>query len=154
MNAPRSYLIFKHTRAHAHTHVRAHMILPWTSTSSLQICTDSSEPSLFAFTKYIRDLCAYAINRGTYMSVHVLLNLLKELGEKDKMLRLLSILSIFRNEFNKFDNTRARMLDYIYNYNIKISLKSHFCRKNVIIVSLYTQRCSRRHNVSRKNVNL
>ena len=47
------------------------------------------------------------------MSVHVLLNLLNEFGKRDKMLGLLSILSLFRNEFNKFDNTRARMLDYI-----------------------------------------
>ena len=33
------------------------------------------------------------------MSVHVLLNLLNELGE------------LFRNGFNKFNNTKSRMLD-------------------------------------------
>ena len=65
------------------------------------------------------------------MSAHVLLNLLNELGESDKMRGLPSILSLFRNEFNKFNNTRARMLD-----DIKIALKSHFCRKSVIILSL------------------
>ena len=27
----------------------------------------------------------YVINRGSYMSVHVLLNLLNELGKRDKM---------------------------------------------------------------------
>ena len=43
------------------------------------------------------------------MSVHVLLNLLNELGESDKMRGLSSILSLFRNEFNKFNNTRAQM---------------------------------------------
>ena len=53
-------------------------------------------------------------NRGSYMSVHALLNLLNELGKRDKMRGLLSILSLFRNEFNKFNNTRARMLDSIY----------------------------------------
>ena len=44
------------------------------------------------------------------MSAHVLLNLLNELGERDKMRGLPSILSLFRNEFNKFNNTRARMM--------------------------------------------
>ena len=41
------------------------------------------------------------------MSVHVLLNLLNELWKKDKMRGLSSILSFFRNEFNKFNNTRV-----------------------------------------------
>ena len=45
------------------------------------------------------------------MSAHVLLNLLNELGKRDKMRGLPSILSLFRNEFNKFNNTRARMID-------------------------------------------
>ena len=45
------------------------------------------------------------------MSAHVLLNLLNELRKRDKMRGLLSILSLFRNEFNKFNNTRARMLE-------------------------------------------
>ena len=48
------------------------------------------------------------------MSAHVLLNLLNELGKRDKMRGLPSILSLFRNQFNKFNNTRARMLDSIY----------------------------------------
>ena len=51
------------------------------------------------------------IHRGSYMSAYVLLNLLNELGKRDKMRGLPSILSLFRNEFNKFNNTRARMLD-------------------------------------------
>ena len=37
------------------------------------------------------------------MSAHVLLNLLNELGEKDKMRGLPSILSLFHNEFHKFN---------------------------------------------------
>ena len=53
------------------------------------------------------------------MSVHVLLNLLNELGNRDKMRGLSSILSLFRNEFNKFNNTRARMLDSIYRMTFK-----------------------------------
>ena len=42
------------------------------------------------------------------MNAHVLLNLLNELGKRDKMRGLPSILSLFRNDF-KFNNTRARM---------------------------------------------
>ena len=85
------------------------------------------------------------------MSAHVLLNLLNELGKRDKMQGLPSILSLFRNEFNKFNNTRARMLDSIY--HMTYTLKSHFRRENVINLSLCTQRCYRRHNVSRKSIN-
>ena len=48
------------------------------------------------------------------MSAHVLLILLNELGKSDKKRGLPCILSLFRNEFNKFNNTRARMLDSIY----------------------------------------
>ena len=64
------------------------------------------------------------------MSVHVLLNLLNELGKRDKMRGLPSILSLFRNELNKFNKTRAQMLDSIY--HMTNTLKSHFWRKNVI----------------------
>ena len=74
------------------------------------------------------------INRGSYMSAHVLLNLLNELGKRDIMRGLPSILSLFRNEFNKFNNTRARMLNSIY--HMTNTLKSHFWRKNVMILSL------------------
>ena len=88
------------------------------------------------------------------MSDHVLLNLLKELRKMKKMRGLPSILSLFRNEFNKFNSTRACTNGIFYlSYDIKIALKSHFWRKKVIIVSLCTQRCSGRHNVSRKSVN-
>ena len=62
-----------------------------------------------------------------------------------------SILSLFRNEFNKFNKTRARMLDSIY--HMTNTLKSHFWRKNVIIFSLCAQRCYERHNVSLKSIN-
>ena len=43
------------------------------------------------------------------MSVHVLLNLLNKLGKKIRCEALPSILSVFHNEFNKFNNTGARM---------------------------------------------
>ena len=61
------------------------------------------------------------------MSAHVLLNLLNEMGKRDKMRGLPSILSLFRNEFNKFYNTRARMLDSIF--HMTNTLKPDFWRK-------------------------
>ena len=39
------------------------------------------------------------------MSAHALLNLSKELGKRDKMRGLLSILSLFLNEFNESNKT-------------------------------------------------
>ena len=54
------------------------------------------------------------------MSAHVLLNLLNELGKRDKMRGLPSILFLFRNEFNKFNNTRAQMLDSIYHMTLRL----------------------------------
>ena len=53
------------------------------------------------------------------MSAHVLLILLNELGKTEKMRDLQSILSLIRNEFNTFNNTRARMLDSIYHMALK-----------------------------------
>ena len=47
------------------------------------------------------------------MSAHVLLNLLNELGKRDKMRGLPSA-------FNKFNNTRARMLDSIYHMTLRL----------------------------------
>ena len=38
-------------------------------------------------------------------------------------------------------------------YDIKITLKSHFCCKNVIILSICKERCYGRHNISRKSIN-
>ena len=81
------------------------------------------------------------------MSAHSLLNLLNKLGKRG----LPSILSLFRNKFNKFNNTRARMLDSIY--HMTNTLKSHFWRINVILLSFCTQRCYGRHKVSRKSIN-
>ena len=54
------------------------------------------------------------------MSVHFVLNLLNSLRKRDKMLGKPGILSLFRNEFNKFNNTRARMLDSIYHMTLRL----------------------------------
>ena len=54
------------------------------------------------------------------MSAHVLLNLLNELGKNDKMLDLKSILSLFRNKFNKFNKTKTKVRSYL-SHAIKIN---------------------------------
>ena len=51
------------------------------------------------------------------MSAHVILIVLNEFRKRDKMLGF--ILSLFRNEFNKFNNTGARMLNSIYHMTLK-----------------------------------
>ena len=51
------------------------------------------------------------------MSAHVLLNLLNELGKKDKMRGLPSIISLFRNEFDKFNKA---MLDSIFHMTLRL----------------------------------
>ena len=60
------------------------------------------------------------IYRRSYIRAHVLLNLLNEWGKRDEMRGLSSILSFFRNEFNKFNNTGAGMLDSIYHMTLKL----------------------------------
>ena len=59
--------------------------------------------------------CRY---RGYYISVHALLFSLNDVRIRDKMRGLSSVLSLFLNEFNEFNRTRARMLDSIYHTTI------------------------------------
>ena len=54
------------------------------------------------------------------MSVYVLLILLNNFWKRDKMRGLPSILFLFRKEFNKFNNTRAGMLDSIYHMTLRL----------------------------------
>ena len=56
--------------------------------------------------------------KGSYMSATVLFNLLNEMGKRDKIWGLQSILSLFRNESNKYNNTGAWLV-----YDPKITLK-------------------------------
>ena len=51
---------------------------------------------------------------------HALLILLNELRKRDKMRGLPSILSLFRNELNKFNKTGAQMIDSIYHMTFRI----------------------------------
>ena len=62
------------------------------------------------------------------MSACELLNLLNELG---KMVRcaLPRFLSVFSNEYNKFNNTGAQMQDSIYHMTLKLHFNSDFCTK-------------------------
>ena len=86
------------------------------------------------------------------MSAHVLLNLLSELGKRDKMQGLPSILSLFPNEFNKFNNTRAQMLDSIYHMTLEY-LKLLFWCENVKSFPYFTQPYYGGHYVSCKSIN-
>ena len=63
------------------------------------------------------------------MSAHVLLNLLNELGKKIRCEAVLSILPVFPNECNKFNNAGARMQDSIYHMTLKSHFISEFCNK-------------------------
>ena len=76
-----------------------------------------------------------SIHTGSYMSAHVLFNLLNKLRKRDKMRGLLSILSLICNEFNN-SIIQEHEVRFCLSYDIKITLKSHICRKNVIILTL------------------
>ena len=52
------------------------------------------------------------INTGSYTSAHVLLNLINELGKEIKCKA--------PNGFNKFNNTRAPTLDFIYHMTLRL----------------------------------
>ena len=59
------------------------------------------------------------------MSAHVLLILSNELRKSDKMRDLLRF---FCNEYNKFNNTGAQMLDSIHSMTLKLLVRmSRFC---------------------------
>ena len=58
------------------------------------------------------------------MSAHVLLNLLNEWGKEVKCEAGQAFYLFFCNEFNKFNNTGAQMLDSIHHRTLK-SVKNH-----------------------------
>ena len=59
------------------------------------------------------------------MRTHVLLNLLNDVRKRYicEACILSRILSLYSNEFHNFNNTSARMLDYIYHIKSSILLK-------------------------------
>ena len=67
-----------------------------------------------------RKKCTNMIHRGYIIGDNVLFNLLNKLMERGKMRGLSSILALFLcNEFNKFNNTGARMLNFICHMALK-----------------------------------
>ena len=76
---------------------------------------------------------------------------LNELGNRDKMRGLSSILSHFRNEFDEFNKTGARILDSVYHRALKL-LQTHFFggkRRDFVI---FMQRYIGRHYVTLLNL--
>ena len=63
------------------------------------------------------------------MSAHELLNLINELGKKIRCNALPIILSVFPNEFNKFNNTGGRMQDSVHGMTLKSHLLANFAPK-------------------------
>ena len=60
-----------------------------------------------------------AIDKGSYMSAQGLFNLLIKLRKRDKIRHLPCILSLFNNQFNKFNNPVARIVDSVYHMTLK-----------------------------------
>ena len=54
------------------------------------------------------------------MGSHALWNLFNELGKSEKMQGLQSLLSFFRNQFNKFNKTGAQLIDSIYHMSLEL----------------------------------
>ena len=81
------------------------------------------------------------------MSTHVLLDLFNELGEKIRCEALPSILSMLSYEFNKFNNTGARMQDSIDH----MTLKSHLIRDFRIKTSRFRHKKVQRFLWTSKN---
>ena len=75
-----------------------------------------------------------------------LLNLLNKLWRRDKMRGLQSISLLYHNEFNKFNNTGALMLDFIYCMLLTLPWN---CLK---VLSLCTQHCYGPHYIMLQNI--
>ena len=87
------------------------------------------------------------INRGSYMSVFTyLLDLLNELRKEIKC-------KACRAYYLFYATCLIHLIIHEHEYDITITLKSHFWCKRVIIASLCTQRCYGRHNISHISVN-
>ena len=49
-------------------------------------------------------------------------------------------MAFFCNKLNKFNNTGAQMLDFIYHMTLKLLKKNIFCSKNIKILPSYNPR--------------
>ena len=81
----------------------------------------SRKPSKY---KYFSSLC-----KPCYMSAHILLNLLNKLRKSGKMGGLSSILSLFGDQFNKFNNKVAWMIDSVYHMMLRLFFNHTVCVK-------------------------
>ena len=57
------------------------------------------------------------------------------------------------SKFNKLKKNMSMNVTFYLSYGIKVTLKSHFCCKDVILLSSCTQHFDGRHNVSQKSIN-
>ena len=89
--------------------------------------------SIFICTESMNSLKRLYIR--SYMGIHVLLNLSNEVWKKIRSEILPSILSVFPNELNKFNNTGARMQDYL-SYATKIACFLQILHQNITISPL------------------
>ena len=79
------------------------------------------------------------------MSVHVLLNLSNEFAKSDTMRGLSSILSLFRNNFTKFNNAGDSII--IWRQSL-----SFFCVKTSRLCHIYVTLRYGRHNITLPNL--
>ena len=71
------------------------------------------------------------LNRGSYMSAHVLYEFIKRVGEK-RWIKCEACCAFYLfccTVFNKFNNTKARMLDYIYHEGLDGGSGIHYSLK-------------------------
>ena len=85
------------------------------------------------------------------MSAHVLLILLNKLGKREKNVKLAKLLSRFCNDFKRFNDTGARMLDSIYYMTLKLLKNCFFGVKTSQICILFAKSYGR-HYVSLLNL--
>ena len=60
------------------------------------------------------------LHRGSYLKSKCFIEFINELRKSDKMRGLSSILWLFRDEFNKFNNTGTLMLDSISHMTLRL----------------------------------
>ena len=60
----------------------------------------------------------HLINKGSFISARVLLNVINELGKSDEMRGFRTFYLFFA--FNKFNSTKARMFDSIYHMALRL----------------------------------
>ena len=76
--------------------------------------------SVFIMTNEMIKNASLGLHYSADMSARILLNVLNELRKRDKMRGLSNILSLFRNEFNKFNYTEPRISDSIYQKTLRL----------------------------------